>query len=112
MVAKGLNWEPSYYGYAANTVLKQIYTAGTQPVFYNYRTTIQEVSIQGVATLNNIRFHKAKSNIAIYLLGGFGFMTYSTLYNALDANGQSYAALYQQAVAQFGPGGFGLEISG
>jgi outer membrane protein OmpA-like peptidoglycan-associated protein len=106
MVAKGLNWEPSYYGYAANTVLKQIYTAGTQPVFYNYRTTIQEVSIQGVATLNNIRFHKAKSNIAIYLLGGFGFMTYSTLYNALDANGQSYAALYQQAVAQFGPGGF------
>ena len=105
MTAKGLNWQPSYSGYAANGQLSQYYTPnGSTPVFYNYKTTIQELSVQGVATLNNIRFHRAKSNIAIYVLGGFGVMTYSTLYNALDANNQPYD--YQQIVNQFGAGGF------
>src|SRR6185369_10734868 len=62
MTAKGLNWQPSYSGVAANSVLNTIYNAGAhQPVFYNYRTTIQELSLQGVVTLNNIRFHKAKT---------------------------------------------------
>jgi outer membrane protein OmpA-like peptidoglycan-associated protein len=105
MRAKGLNWQPSYYGYAANSQLSGLYDAAAHtPVFYNYRTTIQELSIQGIATLNNIQFHRAKSNLAIYVLGGFGVMTYSTLYNATDANGQPYN--YQQIVNQFGPNGF------
>ncbi len=56
------------------------------PVFYNYKTKIQTLSLQGIATLNNIRFHRAKSNIAIYVLGGLGVMTYSTGYNLLDGN--------------------------
>ena len=105
MTAKGQNWQPSYYGYAANPVIKTYYNAnGSTPVFYNYKTTIQELSLQGVVTLNNIRFHKAKSNIAIYALGGFGFMTYSTFYNLKDGNGNPYN--YQQIVNQFGPAGF------
>ena len=105
MRAKGLNWQPSYSGYAANPQLSQYYDAAAHtPVFYNYRTTIQELSIQGIATLNNIQFHRAKSNLAIYVLGGFGVMTYSTLYNALDANNQPYD--YQQIVNQFGLNGF------
>ncbi|MBS1599606.1 MAG: OmpA family protein [Bacteroidetes bacterium] len=105
MRAKGLNWQPSYYGYAANTVLSKIYSAAAhQPVFYNYRTTIQELSLQGVITLNNIRFHKAKTGVAFYALGGIGLATYSTLYNALDANGNPYD--YQAIVNQFGGNGF------
>jgi hypothetical protein len=105
MTAKGLNWQPSYSGYAANPQLSQYYNAAAHtPVFYNYKTTIQELSIQGIATLNNIRFHKAKSMVSIYLLGGFGVMTYSTFYNALDANNQPYN--YQQIVNQFGINGF------
>src|SRR5450432_485711 len=105
MTAKGLNWQPAYDGYAANSVLNKIYDANAhQPVFYNYRTTIQDLSLQGVVTLNNIRFHKAKSNIAVYVLGGLGFMNYSTLYNALDANGNPYN--YQLIVNQFGANGF------
>jgi outer membrane protein OmpA-like peptidoglycan-associated protein len=105
MVAKGLNWQPSYTGYAANNVLAGIYNAnGSTPVFYNYHTTIQELALQGVVNLNNIRFHRAKSNIAIYVLGGFGLMTYSTLYNALDASGNPYN--YQAIVNQFGANGF------
>jgi len=105
MVAKGLNWQPSYTGYAANPVLAPLYNSNANaPVFYNYRTTIQELSIQGVATLNNIQFHRAKSNLAIYVLGGVGVMTYSTFYNTKDANGNPYD--YTQIVNQFGPGGF------
>ncbi len=105
MTAKGLNWQPSYYGYAANPQLSQYYNAAAHtPVFYNYKTTIQELSFQAIATLNNISFHRAKSNLAIYVLGGFGVMTYSTFYNALDANNQPYD--YQQIVNQYGAGGF------
>jgi hypothetical protein len=100
--AKGLNWQPSYTGYGSNSVLSPIYSGGAtrQPVFYNYRTTIQELSLQGVVTLNNIRFHKAKSGIAIYALGGIGGMTYSTLYNLKDASGNYYN--YNDIVTQFG----------
>ena len=105
MVMKGLNWQPSYYGYAANPAISKYYAAnGATPVFYNYRTTVQELSIQGLINLNNIRFHKAKSSINFYLLAGFGIMTYSTYYNLLDANGNPYN--YSQIVNQFGAAGF------
>jgi outer membrane protein OmpA-like peptidoglycan-associated protein len=105
MRAKGLNWQPTYYGYAANPVLKNYFSAANHtPVFYNYRTTIQELSLQGIVTLNNIRFHKAKSGIAIYALGGIGAMTYSTLYNLQDGSGATYD--YSTIVNQFGPNGF------
>jgi hypothetical protein len=105
LTAKGLNWQPSYYGYAANNVISKYYAAnGSVPVFYNYKTTIQELSIQGVANLNNIRFHKAKSSILFYIFGGVGVSTYATEYNMLDANGQPYN--FQQIVNQFGAGGF------
>jgi outer membrane protein OmpA-like peptidoglycan-associated protein len=105
MRAKGLNWQPSTTGYAANPVLNGIYNATAhQPVFYNYRSTIQELSLQGIVTLNNIRFHKAKSGIAIYALGGIGAMTYSTLYNLQDGAGNYYD--YTDIINQFGPSGF------
>jgi hypothetical protein len=105
MVAKGLNWQPSYSGYAANNVISRYYSSAAHtPVFYNYRTTIQELALQGLVTLNNINFHRAKSGISIYALGGVGIMTYSTFYNLLDANGNPYN--YSQIVNQFGAGGF------
>ena len=42
MTAKGQNWQPSYYGYASNTVIKSYYNPGNggNPVFYNYKTTL------------------------------------------------------------------------
>ncbi len=106
MTAEGQNWEPSYYGYAANTVIKQYYNPGVggNPVFYNYKTNIQSLSLQGIATLNNINFHKAKSKIAVYALAGFGVATYSTFYNLLDGAGNPYN--YNQIVNQFGAAGF------
>jgi len=108
LTAKGLNWQPSYYGYASNPVISNVYNPGTggNPVFYNYKSTIQELSIQGIATLNNINFHRAKSSIAIYALGGLGFMKYNTSYNLTDDKNGGAPYNYQSIVNQFGPGGF------
>jgi outer membrane protein OmpA-like peptidoglycan-associated protein len=107
MTMKGLNWQPSYYGYAANGVIKNFYNPATNTaVFYNYKSTVQSLSLQGIATLNNIRFHKAKSNIAIYVLGGVGLMTYSTKYNLTDDNAGGAPYDYNAVVTQFGANGF------
>jgi hypothetical protein len=105
MRAKGLNWQPSYSGYSANVNIYQYYPVSAHlPVFYNYRSTIQELSIQGVVSVNNIRFHKAKTGVTIYGLAGFGLSTYSTQYNLLDGAGNPYD--FQSIVNQFGAGGF------
>jgi hypothetical protein len=100
---KGLNWSPSS-DFGANQVLNKIYAPGVDHVFYNYRTTVHELSLQGVVTFNNVRFHKAKTGFTIYAFGGIGGMTYSTFYNALDATGKPYN--YQNIITQFGGNGF------
>ncbi|HVZ57063.1 MAG TPA: OmpA family protein [Chitinophagaceae bacterium] len=85
LTAKGLNFSASQ-GYGRNPVLRAIYGTGTTPIYYNYKTAMQELSLQGVFTLNNIRFHKAKTGINFYGFGGFGAMIYNTKYNALNGN--------------------------
>src|SRR6516225_4000026 len=88
---KGLNWSPSYSGYSANPQISQYYSYATNtPVFYNYKPTIHDLSLQGVFTLNNIRFHKAKTGINFYALLGGGVATYATYMNMLDASGKPY----------------------
>ena len=91
---KGLSWKPSY-NYGNNPALNTKYVAGTDAVFYNYKTHLQDLSLQGLFTLNNIRFHKQKSSIAIYVGGGIGGTWFNVHVNATDANGKSYAALYK-----------------
>lgn len=61
-----------------------------QPVFYNYKTNIQDLSIQGVFTLNNIRFHKAKTGINLYAFFGIGGTIYDAKVNALGSNNAPY----------------------
>jgi outer membrane protein OmpA-like peptidoglycan-associated protein/opacity protein-like surface antigen len=59
-------------------------------IFYNYKTNVQDLSLQGVVTLNNIRFHKAKTGFNFYALAGVGGSIYDTKVNALDGNGEKY----------------------
>jgi outer membrane protein OmpA-like peptidoglycan-associated protein len=104
---RGLNWQPSL-GYIEDTHSWQpIYDPSggtpTQAIFYNYRTTVNELSLQGVVTLNNIRFHKAKTGFNIYGFGGIGGSMYSTYINALDGN-TPYN--FQSIITQFGNNGF------
>ena len=70
-------------------------TSATQDnVFYNYKAKVQDLGLQGIVTLNNIRFHKQKTGIVIYGGGGIGATLYHTMVNALDASGNPYRSLF------------------
>jgi len=97
---KGLNFSPSS-GFVNNTAWTgQGYDPTKDHVFYNYRTTVNELSLQGVITLNNVRFHRAKTGFNAYGFGGIGISRYNTFINTHDANG-SYAAKFDQLYAQY-----------
>lgn len=94
--ARGLNFSASD-GFRRNPVLGQVYTSATpgggylQPsIFYNYKTNIEDLGLHGIFTLNNIRFHKAKTGINFYGFAGIAAVAYIAKYNALNENGQPY----------------------
>lgn len=92
--ARGLNFSSSN-GYSRNPAwLSAGYNPATDKVFYNYKTTVQDLSLQGVVTLNNVRFHKAKTGFNIYAFGGIGGTIYDTWINAKDAAGNPYTTLF------------------
>ncbi len=55
-------------------------------IFYNYKTKVQDLSLEGVVTLNNIRFHKSKTGFNIYGFAGLGGTVYDTKVNALNGS--------------------------
>ena len=81
--AKGLNWKPSF-GYRNNPAWAAYNSTTLQKVYYNYRTHIQDLSLQGIFTLNNIRFHKQKTGMVLYGGVGIGATIYDTKINALN----------------------------
>jgi outer membrane protein OmpA-like peptidoglycan-associated protein len=88
LINKGLNFAGSQ-GYIRNNVLGPLYApvSGNVPIiFYNYKTTIQELGLHGVVTLNNIRFHKAKTGFNVYGFGGIAGMIYNAKYDAKKGN--------------------------
>ena len=97
---RGLQYQYSQsYGRNAQLTAPYLFpelaTGSYDPIFYNFRSTIHELSFQGVFTLNNIRFHKAKTGFLVYFFGGPGLATYSTLYKQDD----SYLAGYANLIA-------------
>jgi len=83
---KGLNFQPSSM-YGKNIAwTKNGYVAGTNPIFYNYKTNVYDLSLQGVVTLSNIRFHKAKSSFNVYAFAGIGGMIFDTKIDALNGS--------------------------
>jgi len=95
---RGLNYQYSS-SYGKNPALTAVYppTAGVySPIFYNYRSTVHELSIQGLFSLNNVNFHKAKTGWNAYLFGGLGAMTYSTFYKT-----GNYLAGYASVISQY-----------
>lgn len=73
-------------------------------VYYNYLTRLQDLSLQGIFTLNNIRFHKQKTGFVIYGGLGVGVTAFQTKINALDANGNNYRTLFNTVFAKYGAG--------
>lgn len=88
---KGQNWLRSG-NYVSNPAwVNNGYTPANSPfVFYNYKSRVQDLSLQGIFSLNNIRFHKSKSGVNFYALAGIGGMIYDTKVNALNGSGQRY----------------------
>jgi hypothetical protein len=75
-------------------------------VYYNYKTHIQDLSLQGIVTLNNIRFHKQKTGLVLYGGGGIGATVYKSMVNALDAQGNPYTVLFNNIFTKYGPGSY------
>lgn len=117
-IGKGLSWVASE-NFQKNFPLSNLYSAydtrtGTptttipgraaEVVFYNYKTNVQDLSLQGIITLNNIRFHKNKTKFVFYAGGGLGATIYQTKINALNENdnNNTYSALYAEALAMQG----------
>ncbi|HVS95009.1 MAG TPA: OmpA family protein [Puia sp.] len=99
---RGLNYQYSQsygrnYALIDPTLFPQQANGSYIPIFYNYRSTVHELSLQGVFTINNINFHKAKIGWNMYFFGGPGLMTYGTLYKQDD----SYLPGYANIIAQF-----------
>ncbi|TAH02655.1 MAG: hypothetical protein EAZ16_09255 [Sphingobacteriales bacterium] len=93
--AKGLHWlGASNYGKNSawtnnGYVARRVSAAGDRlpevdKIFYNYKTVINDVSLQGMVTLNNLRFHKSKTGINFYGFAGVGASVYETNVNALN----------------------------
>ncbi len=106
--AKGLNWNAAE-NFGNNTALNQYYSApsnnfpgGTtipgqaaELVYYNYKNKTQDLSLQGIFTLNNIRFHKNKTKFVFYGGAGIGATAYETKINAYnESTGETYSKLY------------------
>ncbi len=116
---RGQNWKASesfskneawgsYFAPVRNNLGAVVNTNGagaTSPnadfVYYNYKTKLQDLSLQGIFTLNNIRFHKAKTGLLIYGGAGIGASLFRTKINALDANGAPYRALFNATQAKY-----------
>lgn len=112
---KGMNWLASS-NYAKNSAWSSNYNApvraagspdrtfgtldatGTRPyelIYYNYKVHMQDLGLQGIVTLNNVRFHKQKTGFVIYGGAGIGASWFQTKVNALDASGKPYTALFK-----------------
>jgi outer membrane protein OmpA-like peptidoglycan-associated protein len=88
-IGKGLHYRQNF-NYGKNPAWSAAYAAGADPVFYNYKAKVQDLALEGVFTLNNIRFHKSKTGMVIYGLAGIGGTIYETKINALDENNNPY----------------------
>ena len=85
-MARGVSWKARTAGLADHWI-NAGYTGGANYVFDNYKSTVQDLSIQGVFTMNNLRFHKGKTGFLVYALAGIGGTVYDTKVNvATDAN--------------------------
>lgn len=102
---RGLNFQPSR-GYANNPAWAKYLVGGqpVNPVFYNYKTNVYDASLEAVFTLNNIRFHRAKTGFNLYGFIGVAGMIYDTKIDALDGSGNPYN--FSSIIAKYGPTGF------
>jgi OmpA-OmpF porin, OOP family len=120
-IAKGLNLTPAF-NYAKNSVWAkkynapvlttvatggfelrnstngQLYTeASADPVYYNYRTLLHQLSLQ---TRFSHAIKVSKTKIGIYAVLGIGALKYTAKVDALSGNGNTYVSLFRTINSQ------------
>jgi hypothetical protein len=100
--SKGLNWKETN-NYVNNTAWTSNgykgwtkdgqgnYYVPTDKIFLNHKTTVSDLSIQGIFNFTNIRFHKAEPKFAMYAIFGVGATFYKTMVDAKNAGGSKYS---------------------
>ncbi len=124
-ITKGLNFQPNMSGAYANRELRSVGDrgygsfivfapdAGTNevrrvgsgiPWFANYENKYIEAAVQGIVTLNNLKFHKERNKWDLFLIGGIGGNLYSVNYDALNG-GSVYEDEFNNLRVRINPGG-------
>jgi outer membrane protein OmpA-like peptidoglycan-associated protein len=88
-VGKGLAWKPRTGGFS-RPFSNGGYTPGGAPIYDNYKTTVQDLSLESIFTLNNINFNKGKTNVVFYALAGVGATLYDAKVDALSGTNTRY----------------------
>ena len=82
---------PILFGY--NTSSGFVPASTRDIVYYNYKTSINSVSVLGVFSFT---FPKENHAFGIHATVGGGLLNYKTKINSLDANGGTYALLFKE----------------
>jgi len=90
--AFGADWQPSW-GIAGNTALNGTNDPAVDysgMAYLNYKTSMNELSLEGLFNISNIQFHKSKVSVSPYFLLGVGGQTYNTWVDQLNSSGAMY----------------------
>ncbi len=87
--AHGYNWQSgtNHILQGANPYWQSYKNASA---FYAYRSQIREIDLQLIASLNNIKFHRARNKMSVHGLFGIGGLLYKTKNDMKDANNANY----------------------
>ena len=87
--ATGYSWQHSQsHTLQANNPYQQAY--GTDLAYYSYKTQVRELSLQMIASLNNIKFHRAQNKMSTYGLFGIGGLAYATMNDIQNGSTGAY----------------------
>jgi hypothetical protein len=79
-------WNGTNNGYNYNWA-----PTGQQDVVRNYQTELHQLNLDFMASITNIRFHKARTSMSLYAFGGLGMAAYKVRVNAVkDFNGYNF----------------------
>lgn len=86
----GIAFNPAVNG--VNNPVADYYneTSGYGEAYLNYKNRMHDLGVDAIININNIKFHKEKNFFAPYVFFGVGAMTYNTMVDQVDANGNSY----------------------
>ena len=97
--AKGLNYKASE-AWGNNTAYAEYKNDPTARfVYYSYKNKTQDLSLQAIASINNINFHKHEAKMVMYVGAGIGATAYQTMLDVKNSNGDLYSTLFNNVRA-------------